>query len=107
MRLNPMPGYVICKPYKLENKAGAFHLPDQDKDPDKAPEFGEIIEIGSLLPVKKMPWNPDHVPKVGDKIAYKKFNYFTHTIAAKQYAIVHFENILYKIENNGNETKSE
>jgi co-chaperonin GroES (HSP10) len=97
MTLHPQPGYVICVPYKLETKTGNFEIPNTENDPDKAPEFGEVIEVGALLPLKKMPYNAEYVPAVGDKIAYKKYNYFTLNIGVKQYVAVHFENILLRI----------
>ena len=98
MRPTPSPGYLVCTPYAIETKTGAFEIPKASDDPEKAPEFGEVLEVGALLPDKKMPYEAKFIPKVGDKIAYKKFNYFTITIGTKQYAVVHFENVILKLE---------
>lgn len=101
MRLLPQPGYVILKQYKLDTKTGAYEIPSDD-DPDKAPEYGEVLEVGALLPDDKMPYDKKFVPKKGDKIAYKKYNHFKIPVGVKTYIAVHFENILLTIED-GNE----
>jgi co-chaperonin GroES (HSP10) len=103
MTLKPSPGYLICKPHQIQTKTGAYELPPQNDDPDKAPEFGEVLEVGPLLPDKKMPYDAKYIPKVGDKIAYKKYNYFTLNIGVKQYVAVHFENVLFIIGGGINE----
>lgn len=96
--LSPMPGYVLCKPHEIKSKVGNYAMPTQPDDPDKAPEYGEVIKVGELLPEKKMPYDAKFVPKVGDKIGYKKYNYFTLNIGTKQYVAVHFENILVGVK---------
>jgi len=94
MRLNPLPGYVILKPHTLNKKIGNFEMPKGDTE--DAPEVGKVVAVGD--PLSKMPYDAKHVPKVNDVIAYKKYNHFVMTLGVKKYIAVHFENLLFKVE---------
>ena len=90
----PFPGYIVLKPYILNQKVGNWSVPSED--PENAPELGEVIQVGPEI--AKMPYDAKYLPKVGDVIAYKKYNHFKFAIGSTQYYLVSFENILFELE---------
>ena len=98
MRLEPAPGYLILKKHSLKKKLGSYEMPDLKGE--DAPELGEVLEVGPLI--NKMPYDAKYLPKVGDIIAYKKYNVFTLKIGVQERIAAHFENYLFTVNDSEN-----
>lgn len=96
MRLAPAPGYLVLKKHSIKKKLGSYEMPDLKGE--DAPELGEVIAVGPL--VTKMPYNAQFLPKVGDIIAYKKYNVFTLKLGVQERIAAHFENYLFTVKEN-------
>lgn len=90
------PGYILLDKYEMKSKVGAWHTIAGDGD--DAPELGIVVEVGPLLPEKKMPFAADHLPSVGDIIGYKKYNHYKFGIGAKELYVLPFESYLFTLE---------
>lgn len=90
---NVAPGYLLLKPYELKSKVGAWQV---SADEESAPELGEVLQVGEVI--TKMPFAAEYLPKVGDIVAYKKYNHFKFALGAYEVYLVHFENYLFVLD---------
>lgn len=89
-KLQPLPGYVLVEPAKVEKQtASGIYLPDSHEE---KPQHGTVLAVGGdavvdgatvKAPVKK-----------GDKVIYKKWGGNDYKIGDVEYQFLKFEDVL-------------
>lgn len=93
-KLNPMPGYFLVEPAKVEEKtSGGIYLPDSH---DEKPQYGTILAVGDAT--VREGTMVEAPAKKGDKVVYKKWGGNDLKIKDVEYQFLQFEDVLAVIK---------
>lgn len=97
--IKPLPGYILVKPIKEDNKAGGIYLPEDQND---KPSKGVVVDCsniftyqGNIFPITDVTFSDSYSQiKKGVTVIYKKWTNQEVKYEGEEYLLVKYDELL-------------